>query len=106
MSKTIGEKIRWMRVQRNKSQKEIAGLLNLSVAAYFKIEADKTDINISRLKQIAAIFDISPASLLLEEEPDSHGSKEIFALQNQLKTYRLQVLDLQTRLLTLYEKAI
>lgn len=104
MSKRVGEKIRYMRIRLSKSQKEIASLLGISVAAYFKIEANKTDINISRLNQIANLFNVSPASLLLYEEPDGNGSKEIAELKSKLHECQQQVLELQNKLLVLYER--
>lgn len=52
----IHEKIRFIRLFKGWSQEEMAGKLEISVNAYAKIERGETDINLSRLKQVAAVL--------------------------------------------------
>ena len=53
---SLGKKIKALRQQKDWLQGDVAKKLNISIPAYSKIESDITDINISRLKQIAEIF--------------------------------------------------
>jgi transcriptional regulator with XRE-family HTH domain len=52
----IHEKIRFIRLFKGWSQEEMAGKLEISVNAYAKIERGETDINLSRLKQVAEVL--------------------------------------------------
>jgi len=52
----IHEKIRFIRLLKGWSQEEMAGKLVISVNAYAKIERGATDINLSRLKQVAEVL--------------------------------------------------
>ncbi len=64
MSASLTETIRLHRLRRGLSQENLADLLNLSTTAYGDIERGKTDITVSRLRQIADLLHISPADLL------------------------------------------
>lgn len=57
------EKIKFIRLFRNWSQEEIANKLDISVNAYAKIERGETDVNISRLQQIAETLGVELADL-------------------------------------------
>ena len=59
------EKIfRTLRHQRGWSQEDIANRLGISIPAFSKIETGVTDINLSRLEQIANIYDVNVVNLL------------------------------------------
>lgn len=73
MKTPTGILIKRLRQQKDQKQADLAKSLNLTVPAYSKIEAGITDINLSRLFQIAALFGVAPSSLLAgadtEEDP-------------------------------------
>ena len=48
----------------------MADELGITVAAYSNIERGVTDISVTRVYQIAAILNISPLSLLIEQKED------------------------------------
>ena len=78
--KTLGKKIRLLRHQKGWSQEDVAIRLGISIPAFSKIETGVTDINLSRLEQIANIYEVNVVNLLsLEaEEPEpQHSSLNI-----------------------------
>lgn len=60
----LGEKFRILRSIKGLSQENIAQMLGISLTAYAKIEQGKTDINYSRLVQIAEKLEIPLKSLV------------------------------------------
>jgi len=91
--KTLGEKLKALRLTKNWSQESIAHELNISLPAYSKIERGITDISLGRLTQIAKLFNISVIELLSYGETNSLKShkalleekdKEIMALQKRI----------------------
>lgn len=60
----IGGKIKTLRSLKGYSQEKMAELLDISPTSYAKIERDETDVNISRLEQIAKILELSVLELL------------------------------------------
>jgi transcriptional regulator with XRE-family HTH domain len=63
VSASINEKIRFLRQQRGWSQEEIATMLGMSSNGYGCIERGDTDVNLSRIKQIAATFGVDVVEL-------------------------------------------
>lgn len=61
---SIGEKIRIQRQIKNYTQEYMSWALEISQAAYSKIERDETELSISRIYAIAEILEISPFTLL------------------------------------------
>jgi transcriptional regulator with XRE-family HTH domain len=59
----INEKIRFMRQQKGWSQEEIADRLNMSPNGYGNIERGYTNINMTKLNEIAELFDASLSEL-------------------------------------------
>ena len=53
---TLGKKIRLLRHQKGWSQEDVAKRLDISIPAFSKIETGITDVNLSRLNQIAKLF--------------------------------------------------
>jgi transcriptional regulator with XRE-family HTH domain len=64
LEKIIGNKIRSLRVLKELSQENVAEMLSISVTAYSKIERGETDVQLSRLSQIAAVFKVSIEEIL------------------------------------------
>ncbi|MDQ7947660.1 MAG: helix-turn-helix transcriptional regulator [Pedobacter sp.] len=54
----LGQKIKKLRQEKNVNQASIAKEMGISLPAYSKIETGKTDVNISRLEQLASIHKI------------------------------------------------
>ncbi|HEY4195930.1 MAG TPA: helix-turn-helix transcriptional regulator, partial [Mucilaginibacter sp.] len=60
----IGEKIRVRRLTKNYSQEYMAFMLEISQAAYSKLERDETNISLRRIYEIAEILEMSPFELM------------------------------------------
>jgi transcriptional regulator with XRE-family HTH domain len=60
----IGEKIRIQRLTKSYSQEYMAFLLDISQAAYSKVERDETEITLKRVYEIAEILEISAFELM------------------------------------------
>ncbi|WP_166333447.1 helix-turn-helix domain-containing protein [Sphingobacterium chungjuense] len=103
---TLGKKIRLLRHQRGWSQEDVAKRLDISIPAFSKIETGITDVNLSRLNQIANLFELS--LVLLLSDADSEESKgvqeEMKELGKRLQTRELEVIDLQKKVIDLYEQ--
>lgn len=82
-TKTISDRLRALRIQHNLKQWQVAGFLNISVPAYSKIENGNTDVSITRLKELAAIFKVTAAELI--DDTDDVLHKENEALKLSLK---------------------
>ena len=82
----IYEKIRFMRELKNWSQEEMATKLSMSVNGYANIERGETDIQLSRLEQIAKTLEIELLELL------SFGENNIFYLTgDNNRLYKLNI---------------
>lgn len=85
---TIGNTIRDLRKLKGVSQADIAGELDISIAAVSKIERGLTNISIQRLDQIATILNTSVFTLLGVEKTDISKiavSQEVESLQKELE---------------------
>jgi len=69
--KDVGEKIRLQRLTKKYSQVYMAFMLDISQAAYSKIERDETELTVQRIFDIAEILEINPYTLLPKPK---HGS--------------------------------
>ena len=106
-----GQNIKTIRELKNLTQTYVASQLNMSVPNYSNIETGKTDVTLTRLQQIAKVFQIDyrqilnlNPSQLLNEDAKSYGhlSQGEFRdeLINQLKIKDDQI----NRLLAIVEK--
>ncbi len=85
--KLLRENIRKIRELRNYTQEYMADQLGLSVSGYGKIERSDSDINLSRITQIAEILNVSRTALLefnsddmlksLDEDNSNKTTKQI-----------------------------
>lgn len=97
--KTLGEKIKILRQIKNWSQEDIAYELGISLPAYSKIERNITDVSLSRITQIAKLFNLSPSDLL------SYGDKtNSKSYKDQLEEKDKEIMKLQKRLIDLIDK--
>ncbi|PTS96290.1 transcriptional regulator [Pedobacter sp. HMWF019] len=104
MSNQIGKNIRQLRKKNNLSQAIMAKALGISIPAFSKIEAGITDINISRLNQLAAYFEVTTSDILFGEEGRSEHKEAIENLKEKLAQREQELFELQSKLITLYEK--
>lgn len=98
---TVGTKIRILRNMQGFSQENMAEMLGITIQAFSKIERDITDVNHSRLAQIAEVLKIELADLL------KFGENGIFINQNNRdftntgNVYNQDNQDIQTELTVL-----
>ena len=103
--KTLGKKIRLLRHQKGWSQEDVAKRLDISIPAFSKIETGITDINLSRLEQIANIYELDVVQLLssdmeeVEQEPSS-----LSIIQKKLMDRETEIANLQRKVILLYEE--
>jgi transcriptional regulator with XRE-family HTH domain len=64
----VHEKIRLVRQAKGLTQEEVAEKLAMSVNGYGDIERGETDVNLSRLKQLANLFEMSLPQLFSLDE--------------------------------------
>nr|MBC7611628.1 helix-turn-helix transcriptional regulator [Pseudopedobacter sp.] len=64
----LGEYIRIERLKKGLSQENMAHMLNISQAAYSKIESEKTIMALPRLYQIAKILELDMNEILKEAQ--------------------------------------
>lgn len=97
-----GKKIRQVRNDKGLSQLQIAEKLNITVPALSKIETGHTDINLSRLAQIAAVFGLSLAEVLTYGDHGNQTAPEaeslLAELDKQAGTLQKKVIDLYNQL--------
>ncbi len=104
--KALGKKIRLLRHQKGWSQEDVAKRLDISIPAFSKIETGITDINLSRLEQIALLFELSVVQLLTlnEADPDQKYVNELEHINKRLMDRETEVIDLQKKVIELFEE--
>ncbi|MDB5122290.1 MAG: helix-turn-helix protein [Mucilaginibacter sp.] len=104
--KSLGKKIRLLRHQKNWSQEDVAKRLDISIPAFSKIETSITDINLSRLEQIATLFEMTVVQLLTfsDSEQDQKFASELDVLNKKLMERETEVIGLQKKVIELFEE--
>ena len=104
--KTLGKKIRLLRHQKSWSQEDVAKRLDISIPAFSKIETGITDINLSRLEQIAKLFEMSVVQLLTynDNEQQEKYVSELEVITKRLQERESEVIDLQKKIIDLFEE--
>ncbi len=104
--KTLGKKIRLLRHQKGWSQEDVAKRLDISIPAFSKIETGITDINLSRLEQIANLFEMSVVQLLTfnDSEQQEKYVSELETITKKLQQREVEVIELQKKVIELYEE--
>ena len=64
MNDTIGEKIRLRRLEKGYSQEYMGFMLEITQAAYSRMERNETTLTIPRIYEIAEILEVSPFTFL------------------------------------------
>jgi len=103
MNESTGKKIKMLRRQKKWAQKEMAGMLEISVPAYSKIECEITDINITRLMQVAMVLGVKASSLLPGQNADELMLQENSRLKEKIKSIEREMMHLQAKLIDMYE---
>ncbi|WP_255486748.1 helix-turn-helix domain-containing protein [Mucilaginibacter sp. SP1R1] len=102
----VGENIRILRRRHGWSLEDTAGRLDISAAALSKIETGFTDINFSRLSQIAAVYEVEVSALLTEDFRENDHQPLITGspVQNKAFHQESEILALQSKIISLYEE--
>jgi len=104
-NKSVGRNIRTLRHQHGWSQEDVAKRLGISIPAFSKIETGVTDINLSRLEQIANIFELNVVSLLaLDAEEVEYTPSTLSIAQKKLVDRESEIATLQRKVILLYEE--
>ena len=103
--KSFGHKIRMLRHQHSWSQEQMARQLDISIPAFSKIETGVTDVSLSRMEQIASLFDISIVKLLAYDEIMDTPARqaELAGLLEKLRERENEVMNLQRKVIQLFE---
>ncbi|WP_256004544.1 MULTISPECIES: helix-turn-helix domain-containing protein [Pedobacter] len=102
----IGKNIRRLRQRKGWSQGDVARQLKISIPAFSKIETGITDINVSRLAQIAELFEVSTVEIISKEDENPHAehAAEIGTLKAKLTQREEEIIRLQKKIIDLYEE--
>jgi len=102
----VGKNIRRLRQKKGWTLVQIAEKVQVSVPAFSKIETGPTDINMSRLKQLAEIFGVSILDILYDEgeNPQDELMNEASILKAKIQEKEETVSVLQRKLIDLYEE--
>ncbi|WP_333621412.1 helix-turn-helix transcriptional regulator [Sphingobacterium multivorum] len=102
----LGKAIRLLRHQKGWNQGDVATLLEISIPAFSKIETGFTDLNISRLNQIAKVFNLTAAQLLYysENEEIKEHVEELKVISEKISQREDEIIQLQKKLIQLYEQ--
>lgn len=100
----VGKKIRLLRHQKGWSQQDVSKKLGISIPAFSKIETGITDLNLSRLIQIAKLFNFTAVQLLSFSETDDVNDyvDGINSIQQKLKEREEEIIQLQKKVIDLY----
>lgn len=106
LQKQIGAQIRSVREDRKMAQGKVAKQLGISVPALSKIENGVTDLNISRLAQIASLFNISMVELISQDikMAPSNLLAQLEQLRGAIAAKDEEIQSLQKKVINLYEK--
>jgi transcriptional regulator with XRE-family HTH domain len=105
LSDVLGERLRNLRKEKKWTQKYVANQLDMSVPAISKIESGDTDINFSRLQQIAHIYDLTTVELLESGRKQlTFSAAELQSVNKKLIEYDNTVILLQSKIIYLYEQ--
>jgi transcriptional regulator with XRE-family HTH domain len=102
----LAKNIRALRQQHGWSQGDIAAKLGISVPAFSKIETGVTDVNLSRLEQIADVFSV-PVVKLLDNDNRTQGEyqdREVDLVAQKLSVRESEISALQKKVIVLYEE--
>ncbi|MBB6130746.1 helix-turn-helix domain-containing protein [Mucilaginibacter lappiensis] len=100
----LSTNLKSLRHEHNWSQRILADRMGISIPAYSKIETGVTDINLSRLEQIANIYCVGLARLLTTNGEVETLPPALSILQKRLSDRQREISDLQSKVIKLYEE--
>ena len=102
---TFGKNIKILRQAMGWSQEQVAKSLGITAPALSKIESGLTDVNLSRLEQIAMLFESSVVELLTFH--DVEAKKLLFnekeGMKDKLAEREAEIISLQKKIINLLE---
>jgi transcriptional regulator with XRE-family HTH domain len=114
---TVGDNIRELRIRSGWSLRVAAKRMGISTSALSKIETGITDVNLSRLEQIAEVYGVKLIQLWVPEFEVSdlqitklnQAKERVFSLENEIKAFQRKVILLYEKLheqTTKYNQAV
>ena len=94
---TLGEILKALRSKKGWSQEHVAHELDMSLPGYSKIERAKSDVSLTRLSQIARLYNLSIIELLSYGN-NSQSCKELLDQRDQ------EIIKLQRKIIELMDK--
>lgn len=101
---TLGEQIRYHRELKGYSQADLAHELDISLNAYSRIERNITDVNYSRLLQIAKVLKITVVELLLTDKKGKMRLDQVEELKKSVIEKDKKIMALQNQIIALLGK--
>jgi transcriptional regulator with XRE-family HTH domain len=91
LSKSIGNKIKKIRIQKNLTQEDLAEKLYMTPAGYGKIERGDTDLTIKKLEQICDVLEISVFDMITFDETNIFNvTHSVHGVWGHINTYNTQ----------------
>lgn len=103
ITKDIFANIRQIRNERKLTQREVALRLNICLFSYSRMESGVVNIKISRLEQIAGIFELTVGQLINWNRPDQ-SSTQLNDLHAKTERYETEILNLRRTVIRLSEE--
>lgn len=102
----IETKLTLLRHDRGYRQEDVARLMGISIPAYSKMEKGITDLNYSRIEQLAALYGLTSVQLI---DPGHDPLKKDEALllktiQGRLAKKEREISEMQSKMIALYEE--
>lgn len=104
--KLVAENIKKLRQKYGWNQAHVAKQLNISIPAFSKIETGMTDINVTRLRALAFLFNVTTNEILesSEKEIKMVAEEELKKCKFQLVEREKELFDMQKKLILLYDE--
>jgi transcriptional regulator with XRE-family HTH domain len=104
--KHVGKNIRKLRLRQGWNQQYVANRLNISIPAFSKIETGYTDINLSRLSELANVFGVGILEIIRspEEEICNSVEMELKKCKETLMFKELEISELQRKIIQLFDE--
>lgn len=102
----IGKNIKLLRHKQGWNQSVMAMHLDISIPAYSKIESGTTIVNMTRLKQLADLFNITILDLITQNEESgiAGNNNTIVNLRKKISEKDAEIIKLQIRAIELHEQ--
>ncbi len=102
---SVGQNIRILRLKSGWSLRDAARRLGISTSALSKIETGVTDVNLSRLEQIAHIFGVNLVQLwVLDFEEVAQKETNLNIAKKKVSDLESEIAAFQRKVILLYEK--